>query len=76
MFPNLLKVIAEVTNDPLVASGYDLGRLTSPTSMPKETLGVQALRYLWRRCCLKSIVLPSVGRQIPYKHKKWSHRTV
>ena len=60
-------MIAEVINDPLVVSGYDLGRLTSPTS--KEMLGVLILRYLWRHCCAKSIVVPSVGRQIPYKHK-------
>ena len=42
---NELKVIAGVIVNILVAFVYDLGSLTSPTSVQKQTLGVPFLRY-------------------------------
>ena len=46
LLPIMLKVIAEVIIDPLVALCFALGRLTSPTSIPKQTLGAQFLHFL------------------------------
>ena len=45
LIPKLLKVNTDAPIDTLLAFGYDYGRLTSPTSMTKQTLGDQILRH-------------------------------
>ena len=69
-------MIAEVTIDPLVALGCDLGRLTPPRSMPKQTPGAPFIRYLWRHVCLKSMSCRLLVRIIPYKHKRSTSKIV